>query len=229
MACNLAGPRRIKAGAARDHFLGFQAVSGRGEAFKAGGRVVKNVTGYDMMKLLAGSHGTLAAMTDLTVKVLPAPEKTYTVLLLGLDDATAGQAHAPALASSHEVSGAAHLPADAAAGSAVCLCRCEPAAASPRCGSRARVPRCCTAGALRRELADLGPTEELHSMNSAGLLARGPRRERLPGQAGGPCLATFRAAAPMAPRWWPTWQPHPDGFGLPLRLGRRADLAGPAG
>ena len=85
VACNLAGPRRIKAGAARDHFLGYTGVSGRGEVYKSGGRVVKNVTGYDLCKLMAGSYGTLTAITDITMKVLPASEATRTVLLTGLD------------------------------------------------------------------------------------------------------------------------------------------------
>jgi glycolate oxidase FAD binding subunit len=110
LATNLAGPRRIKAGAARDHFLGFSAVSGRGETFKSGGRVVKNVTGYDLCKLMAGSWGTLAAMTEVTIKVLPRPETEATVVLTGLDDAAAVRAMAVAMGSSCDVSGAAHLP-----------------------------------------------------------------------------------------------------------------------
>jgi glycolate oxidase FAD binding subunit len=115
LAANLSGPRRIKAGAARDHFLGFTAVSGRGETFKSGGRVVKNVTGYDLCKLIAGSWGTLAAMTAVTIKTLPRAETEATVLLLDLDDTAANKAMVAAMASFADVSAAAHLPAAAAA------------------------------------------------------------------------------------------------------------------
>jgi glycolate oxidase FAD binding subunit len=114
LAANLAGPRRIKAGAARDHFLGATAISGRGDIFKTGGRVVKNVTGYDLCKLLAGSWGTLAAMTDVTLKVLPRAETEATLLLLGLAEAEAVKAIATAMGSSCDVSAAAHLPANVA-------------------------------------------------------------------------------------------------------------------
>jgi glycolate oxidase FAD binding subunit len=115
IAANLSGPRRIKSGAARDHFLGVTAVSGRGETFKSGGRVVKNVTGYDLCKLLAGSWGTLAAMTDVTIKTLPRAETQETVLVLDLDDGAACRAMCAAMGSFADVSAAAHLPAAAAA------------------------------------------------------------------------------------------------------------------
>ncbi|WP_245413628.1 FAD-binding protein [Mangrovicella endophytica] len=115
IACNLAGPRRIKAGAARDHILGVTAVSGRGEIFKSGGRVVKNVTGYDLSKGLTGSWGTLAVMTSITVKVLPASQTEVTLVLRDLDDDAAAGAMAAAMGSSAEVSGVAHLPAYVAA------------------------------------------------------------------------------------------------------------------
>jgi glycolate oxidase FAD binding subunit len=110
LATNLSGPRRVKAGAARDHFLGVTCVTGRAETIKSGGRVVKNVTGYDMCKVLAGSWGTLAAMTDVTIKVLPKAEAEATVIVEGLDDARACAAMAAAMGSSCDVSGAAHLP-----------------------------------------------------------------------------------------------------------------------
>jgi glycolate oxidase FAD binding subunit len=113
-ACNLAGPRRIKAGAARDHFLGVRAVTGRGDLIKSGGRVVKNVTGYDLCKLLAGSFGTLAAMTEVTFKVLPAPEITTTLVLAGRDRAAGFRALRRAMGSSSDVASAACLPAAAA-------------------------------------------------------------------------------------------------------------------
>src|SRR5580704_10685583 len=110
LAANLSGPRRIRAGAARDHFLGTVAVSGRGETFKSGGRVVKNVTGYDLCKLLAGSWGTVAAMTDVTLKTLPRAETEETVFVLHLDDVTARKAMAAGMGSYGDVSAAAHLP-----------------------------------------------------------------------------------------------------------------------
>jgi len=110
MAANLSGPRRLTAGAARDHILGVNVVSGRGETFKSGGRVVKNVTGYDLSKLMAGSWGTLGVMTDVTVKVLPAAETETTLAIRGLTDEMGTAAMALAMGSSAEVSGAAHLP-----------------------------------------------------------------------------------------------------------------------
>ncbi len=112
MAANISGPRRLKAGAARDHFLGLKAISGRAEEFKSGGRVVKNVTGYDLCKGLAGSWGTLAVLTEVTLKVLPAAEQTTTLIVAGLSNAEAINAMSIAMNSSCEVSGAAHIPAN---------------------------------------------------------------------------------------------------------------------
>jgi glycolate oxidase FAD binding subunit len=167
LMCNLAGPRRISAGAARDHFLGFQGVNGRAERFKSGGKMVKNVTGYDLSKLMAGSLGTLAALDEITVKVMPAPDKVHTLLLVGLDDRAAIAAMCAAMGSPHEVSGAAHLPAALAArsgidmvaaqGGAVTALRVEGVA--PSVAARLR--------ALRAQLAPTTPVlEELHTMRS---------------------------------------------------------------
>lgn len=119
IACNLAGPRRVRAGAARDHFLGFEAVNGLGEIWRGGGRVVKNVTGYDMSKLQAGAFGTLSALTEITIRVVPRPETTCSVVLEGLHDEGAVQMMADGLNSPHEVSAAAHLPGDIAGNAAV--------------------------------------------------------------------------------------------------------------
>jgi glycolate oxidase FAD binding subunit len=115
LAANLSGPRRVRAGAARDHFLGLQAVTGRGELIRAGGKVVKNVTGYDLSKLMAGSWGTLAVLTEVTIKVLPAARTEATLLLFGLGDARANEAMVQAMNAPVEVSGAAHLPPATAA------------------------------------------------------------------------------------------------------------------
>ncbi len=111
---NLSGPRRIKAGAARDFVLGLKAVSGRGEVFKAGGRVVKNVTGYDLPRGLAGSFGTLAVATEITLKVLPRAETSVTLFLENLDPPRAVEALCAAMGAPADVSGAAHLPTLAA-------------------------------------------------------------------------------------------------------------------
>jgi len=119
IAGNLSGPRRLKAGAARDHFLGFTAVSGRAEIFKSGSRVMKNVTGYDLSKLMAGSWGTLAALSGVTVKVLPAAETETTLAVATAMPKTACEAMSQAMQSSADVSGAAFLPAELAARSGV--------------------------------------------------------------------------------------------------------------
>jgi glycolate oxidase FAD binding subunit len=124
LGANLAGSRRVAAGAARDHFLGFVAVTGRGERFKAGGKVVKNVTGYDLPKLLAGSWGTLAVFTETTLRVAPAPELDRTLVVPAEDPTAAVALLSRALGSAHDVCAAAFDPAEG------CLLRLDGFAAS---------------------------------------------------------------------------------------------------
>ena len=108
-ATNLSGARRISAGAARDHLIGVRAVTGHGRIVLAGGRVMKNVTGYDVSRGLAGSWGTLAVMTEVTFKVVPIPEATATVALFGLPDEIAIEVLCAAVGSPYEITGAVHV------------------------------------------------------------------------------------------------------------------------
>jgi len=166
VACNLAGARRFRAGAARDHLLGARVVTGRAEVIKTGGRVVKNVTGYDLCKLITGSYGTLGVMTEVTLKVLPAPEKTRTLLLFGLAARLAQEAMALVLNSPHDISGAAHLPEAVAsrstvgyvsdANKSVTAFRIEGPEPSV-------IARC---DSVRTLMAEHGTAEELHYHNS---------------------------------------------------------------
>jgi glycolate oxidase FAD binding subunit len=151
LAANLAGPRRFVAGAARDHLLGFHAVSGRGEEFKAGGRVVKNVTGYDLSKLICGSWGTLCALTEVSVKVLPRAPHSTTLIFEEASALRAVNALSLATGSPQEVSGAAFVPGELRGGASVFALRLE--------GVRASVEF--RAHALRHLLADYGVPQSL--------------------------------------------------------------------
>lgn len=163
----LSGPRRIKAGGVRDHVLGFRCVTGRAEVIQSGGQVVKNVTGYDLSKLITGAWGTLGVLTEVTLKALPAPEKTWTILLLGLDDAAGVAAMSEALQSPHEVASVTHLPAAAAARSKTSYVR---DAGNSVTAIRLEGPGPSTehrAGEIKKMFDGRAPLEELHSKNSA--------------------------------------------------------------
>ncbi len=210
IAAGLAGPRRIKAGGARDHLLGAHAVSGFGDSFKTGGKVVKNVTGYDLCKLLSGSWGTLSVMTEVTLKVMPKPEAERTLLLRGLDDAVANKAMTAALGSPFDVSAAAHLPKSAfrartdglgdiaGQGEALTVLRLEgiTASAAHRAGSLARI-----AGAVRNRNPDRGRRVVRRCGRPSATCCRSRPAARLaPGRCGGSSVRR-RLARRSARNW----------------------------
>lgn len=214
VAANLSGSRRVAWGATRDHVMGVRAVNGTGEVIRSGGRVLKNVTGLDLCKLLAGSHGTLGVLTEVTLKVLPVPERTASVVLAGLDPVAGVAALAASLGSPYAVSGAAYLPAEAASlvpslawlGGPVAIARIEDFALSVAYRS----------GRLREDLRAFGAAEILDDTasraawtairNASPIAGRGDddavwRVSVRPSK--GPAVAA--AVAGIAPRWFMDW------------------------
>lgn len=215
-ACNCSGPGRIKAGAARDHILGFRAVSGRGECIKSGGRVVKNVTGFDLSKLMAGSFGTLAVLTEVTFRALPAPEQSRTLFVLGLDDAEAVAAMRDAAATAVEASAFAHLPPAVAAaaelpaaadgGSAVTAFRLE--GAGPSVDARmAGLKKLLAKSPALAEIREMESHQFWHQVRDLKCLARSGNeivwRLSVPPGAGAGTVA--RIAAGLEARWFYDW------------------------
>jgi glycolate oxidase FAD binding subunit len=213
VASNLSGPRRVAWGATRDHVLGVRAVNGRGELIRSGGRVLKNVTGLDICKLLSGSHGTLAVLTEITLKVLPAPERRGSVALAGLDPAAGVAALSAALGSPYGVSAASYLPAEAAAripalawlGGAVAIARIEDFATSVAY----RTER------LRADLASFGRAEILDDAATVAAFAAVRDATPLHGETGaiwrvsvrpsaGPAVADSVVRA-FGARWFMDW------------------------
>lgn len=158
VATNASGPRRIYAGAARDALIGIRMGTGRGETIRSGGRVMKNVTGYDLTKLACGAHGTLGVITEATFKTLPIPETEATLVIEGLDDVQGVAALCAAMGTPFEASAAAHLPGAAGAPSRTCL-RLE------NFGSQVRY----RSEALADRLRSFGPPDILQADESRAL------------------------------------------------------------
>ena len=110
LSCNFAGSRRFKVGSVRDHILGFRGVNGKGDIIKSGGTVVKNVTGYDLSKLVSGSFGTLVALSEITLKVLPKKKSSNTITIHTEDKKLVKDLFEKISSSSSEVSGAVYVP-----------------------------------------------------------------------------------------------------------------------
>jgi len=207
LGLGLGGSRRVSAGGPRDHFLGFAAVNGRGEHFSAGGKVIKNVTGYDLPKLLAGSLGTLAVLTEVTIKVLPAPRAAATLTWFGLGDRAAIAAMTRALNSPMVLQAAAHVPA-----------ACGACADGVRAVTRlhlAGVPVAVAANAanLADLLGDFGVPETIHDAEAIWRDLGGVERFTKPGEIvwrivlPPSAAAAFTAALNPAsnPRWFYDW------------------------
>jgi glycolate oxidase FAD binding subunit len=206
VAAGIAGSARLTRGGARDHLLGFAAVSGRGEAFVAGGKVVKNVTGYDLPKLLAGSWGRLAALTEVTLKVLPAPRETATLIVRGLSPGQAYKVMARALGSQAEVIAAAHLPGHLRGGGAedaVTALRLE--GFGPSITARREMLSTALADFVAFELAEPEFADSLwRELQTPSLLADGRPLWRLsiPARGWSALLAELR---PRGARWMADW------------------------
>ena len=201
-AINNSGPRRINAGAARDSLIGVRFVNGRGEAIKSGGRVMKNVTGLDLVKLMAGSWGTLGLLTEVTFKVLPVQERVATLVFRGLDDARAVEALSAALGSPFELTGAAHLPAGIAGPEARTLMRVEGFSDSIdyRLGELRRLLKRFGAPEVSDEAGLWEPVRDVHPFAGSGAavwrISTAPTR--------GPAL-TAEIARGLAARWYYDW------------------------